>query len=127
MQVWTTLFRGDLDIDGKIYDSIVTAFNEHFDDINDVAKQYNKDDHIYGTHTRLLLVAAMMTGGDILELGAGEYSTKLLDDVLEDENNDKRMMVTAESDKDWLSKFNHLSSSFHQLLLVHSSDNTENM
>ena len=63
-----------------------------------------------------------MTGGDILELGAGDYSTKLLDDVLEDEKNDNRMMVTAESNQEWLSKFNHLSSSFHQLLLVHSSN-----
>merc|ERR1719483_90717 len=123
LQVWTTIFRGDLDINGKIYDSIVKAFSEHFDDINDVARLYNKEGNVYGTHTRLLLVAAMMTSGDILELGAGDYSTTLLDDVLEEEKDGKRMMVTAESDKEWLNKFNHLSSSFHRLVLVSSSQN----
>ena len=117
--IWTTLIRGDLDEDGEVFDSVVKTFKNRYDDINAGYRHYNKDNLDYGTHARLMLVAAMMTHGDILELGTGEHSTKLLHAILEDDNKiEKRMLVSAESDPAWLNRFRNLSSPFHQLLLV---------
>ena len=74
-----------------------------------------------------MLVATMMTHGDILELGTGDHSTKLLHDILEDDNkNKKRMLVSAESNPEWLDKFRDLSSPFHQMLLVQPCDDNDN-
>jgi len=118
-QIWTTLIRGDLDKDGKVFDSVVKAFKDNFDDANAGYRFYNNENAAYGTHARLLLVAAMMTHGDILELGMGDHSTQLLHDILEEDNkSEKRMLVSAESDLEWLERFKIFSSSFHQILYV---------
>ena len=117
--VWTTLIRGDLDQDATVFNSIVKEFNDKFDDLNAGYRHINKDNVDYGTHARLLLIAAMMTHGDILELGTGDHSTQLLHDILEDDNkNEKRMLLSAESDSLWLEKFKHLYAPFHHLILV---------
>ena len=119
-EIWTTLLRGDMDIDGKIFNSVREAFKDNYDDLNAGYRHYNNKNHAYGTHARLLLLAALMTHGDILELGTGDQSTELLHDIVEDDNKrgDARLLVSAESDSHWLDTFTHLSSSFHQLLLV---------
>ena len=122
-EIWTTLIRGDLDEDDNVFNSIVKAFKENFDDINAGYRHYNKKNLDFGTHARVLLVAAMMTHGDILELGTGDHSTKLLHDILEDDNKkEKRLLVSADSNSLWLARFSDLSSPFHQLLLVQPCD-----
>ena len=120
MEVWTTLIRGDMDKEGEVFNSVAEAFKDNFDDLNAAYRHYNKKNLVYGTHVRLLLLATMMTRGDILELGTGDQSTELLHDIVEDDNKrgDARLLVSAESDSHWLDTFTHLSSSFHQLLLV---------
>jgi len=119
--IWTTLIRGDLDKDGKVFDSIVKSFKDDFDDVNAGYRFYNNENAAYGTHARLLLVAAMMTHGDILELGMGDHSTQLLHDILEEDNkSEKRMLVSAESDLEWLESYKSLVSPFHQILHVES-------
>ena len=118
-QIWTTLIRGDLDQDGEVFGSIIKAFEHNFDDINSGYRHYNRQNVDYGTHARLLLLSALMTHGDILELGTGDHSTQLLHDILEEDNKtEKRLLVSADSDPLWLEKYSYLSSPFHQLLLV---------
>ena len=68
-EIWTTLIRGDLDEDDNVFNSIVKAFKENFDDINAGYRHYNKKNLDFGTHARVLLVAAMMTHGTYLSLG----------------------------------------------------------
>ena len=119
MEVWTTLIRGDMDKEGEVFNSVAEAFKENFDDLNAAYRHYNKNNLVYGTHVRLLLLATMMTRGDILELGTGDYSTELLHDIIEEDNKkERRLLVSADSDPVWLNRFTHLSSPFHQLLLV---------
>jgi len=117
--VWTTIISGDLDKNDKVFESIVEAFKANFEDADAGYRYHNNDNAAYGTHARLLLVAVMMTQGDILELGMGEHSTKLIHDIItEDNKTENRMLVSAESDSDWLGSLNELYSPFHQILYV---------
>ena len=121
--MWTTLISGDLDQDDAVFNSIVEAFNNNLDEANAGYKNYNEENAAYGTHARLLLVAAMMTHGDILELGMGDYSTQMMHDIIEDDNKiEKRMLVSAESHQQWMKRFTKLSSSFHHIMYVHKCE-----
>ena len=61
--------------------------------------------------------AAMMTFGDILELGTDELSTKLLHDILDqDDDTSKTLLVSAESQLENLEKHKDAESQSHQLL-----------
>ena len=120
--IGTTLISGDLDKDGKVFDSIVKAFKDNFDDVNAGYRYYNRENLATGTHARLLLVCAMMTHGDILELGIGDHSTRLLHDILEEDNKtEKRMLVSAESVLEWLESYKDLLSPFHKIIHVELS------
>ena len=126
-EIWTTIIKGDLDSkQNGVFESIVKKFEIHMDDINAGYRHYNRNNAAYGTHARLLLVATLMTRGNILELGAGDHSTKLFHEILEDDNlSGERLLVSAESDAAWLERFRNLSTSFHQLLWVDSCKITE--
>ena len=117
--VWTSIIKGDLDEEEKVFESIVEAFKNNPEDADAGYRYHNSDNAAYGTHARLLLVSVMMTHGDILELGMGKHSTKLIHDILEEDNKaEKRMIVSAESDSTWLETFQDLSSPFHQIPYV---------
>ena len=117
--VWTTIISGDLDKDDEVFESIVEAFEANFEEADAGYRYLNNNNAAYGTHARLLLVAVMMTHGDILELGMGEHSTKLIHDILTEDNKaEKRMLVSAESNSEWLGSFKELNSPFHQVLYV---------
>ena len=77
-KILTTIIQGDLDKNGNVFESIIAKFQEHADDINAGYHHYNEDNLYEGTHIKLVLAAAMVTCGDILELGTDELSTKLL-------------------------------------------------
>ena len=66
-------------------------------------------DYGYATHLPLLLEYVLKTTGPVLELGAGNYSTPILHTLCEG----KRLLVTIESNPEWLAKFQHLRSSHH--------------
>jgi hypothetical protein len=70
---------------------------------------------VYATHQQALVAAVMATKGDVLELGAGHYSTPILHEICAVQ---KRRLVTLEHNKNWLDAFLHLSSDSHQLLYV---------
>jgi hypothetical protein len=73
----------------------------------------------YGTHQRLLLKAALMTSGPILELGVGEYSTPLLHEIALAQN---RALTSVDSDLNWIQKFGRFENNQHHLLHVPNWD-----
>jgi len=117
MPVWTTLIQGDHDHSEGLFKAVVEALKNYRNEIQSVYNIYNPDKKGYGTHVKLLLVSALMTRGDILEMGSGYFSTQLLHDIVQEEAG-SRMLVTAESSNDWLQKHAGLQSDFHQLLHV---------
>lgn len=129
-QIWTSVIQGDLDTDGETFNSVVTAFQTIFKDVNGAYRHYNKENKDYGTHLRLTLTAALLTQGDILELGTGHFSTQILHTVLEHQETEtenstankshghRRKIVSVESDPKWFAKYAHLANSFHQLVFL---------
>ena len=67
--ICTTVIKGDKD-DG-LWDDLVRVYKENFDDIDRCFNNYNHDNKDYCTHLRLLIPAALLSTGDILELGSG--------------------------------------------------------
>jgi len=119
-KIMTTIIQGDLDDGGKVFNSIKKKLKHQADEINAAYKHYNKDNIYAGTHIRLLFVAAMMTCGNILELGTDEHSAALFNDILERDtsNKNKRMVVSAESDQRKLQNYKIQHDVSHQLLRV---------
>ena len=68
----------------------------------------------YSTHQPSLMLAVANTVGPILELGAGHYSTPLLHAL----SSGRRRLITADSDSDWLHKFDHLVTPWHTFVIV---------
>lgn len=97
-QIWTTVIQGDLDTDGETFNSVVTAFRTMFKDVNGAYRHYNKENKDYGTHLRLTLTAALLTQGDILELGTGQFSTEILHRVLEEEREEREEVDRTQED-----------------------------
>lgn len=55
----------------------------------------------------------------MLELGAGWYSTPLLHEIAADQG---RMLITVESNCDWLNAFRPFAEDFHKLIAVETYD-----
>ncbi len=69
----------------------------------------------YGTHYVPLAVAVARTAGPVLELGMGDHSTPLLHLLCHD-----RLLVSADSNARWMSRYDAFRSATHQL---HAVDN----
>ena len=68
--ICTTVIQGDKD-DG-LWEEMVKAYTDSYEDIDSCFNNYNHDNKDYCTHLRLLIPAALLAKGDILELGSGE-------------------------------------------------------
>lgn len=69
----------------------------------------------YGTHFPALATVVAHTTGPILEMGCGDYSTPLLHALC---SPTQRLLVSAESNKAWLSVFMDLQRSWHTFVYV---------
>lgn len=67
----------------------------------------------YGTHQRVLVAACSQTTGPIIELGCGDWSTRLLHDFFPD-----RYIVSVETNMEWMTKYVHLRSPNHVFMLL---------
>ena len=65
----------------------------------------------FGTHMVPLVNAVMNTTGDVFEMGSGDYSTPLLHYIL---TNQKRNLLTADTDLKWLDLFTYLKNEYHE-------------
>ena len=101
--------------------SIKNSFKDRNDELNihwlRVIKNYLRFplDNAYGSHQLLLLAASILTadGGPVMELGCGDFSTTLLHQIIVLEQ--KRYLLSTDTDLQWLSKFEaNMSSSLHE-------------
>lgn len=72
----------------------------------------------FATHQPLLIWCAENTSGNILELGAGDSSTILLNSCIQNTN---KKLVTVDDSKDWLHKYNNLQSDSHKFIYINST------
>lgn len=112
---WTSVIQGDMDKTGAVFDKVVSAFSSG--EITPYWDQFNPTHSGWGSHVRLLTAAALSTTGDILELGTGFFSTPLLHQIVKEEGG-RRMIVSSDTDSNWLPLFRNLTTTFHQILLV---------
>ena len=73
----------------------------------------------YGSHAVPLTISALITNGDILELGIGKYSTVALNSVAKQQ---KKFLLSTESEIDWMNKFVHLNDTINHLILSSNSE-----
>lgn len=73
----------------------------------------------YGSHMTPLLRAVMLTGGDILELGGGVFSTHALHSLCRIQG---RQMMTIENDRHWYGWLAQYQTTFHQVIRVKNWD-----
>ncbi|MCG3133855.1 MAG: hypothetical protein HMLKMBBP_01120 [Planctomycetes bacterium] len=67
----------------------------------------------YHTHYPVLAAAlAAIPDGPVLELGAGDWSTMMLHLMCSAQ---RRLLVTCESDAEWLDRYRGLASPFHRM------------
>lgn len=110
---WTQVLQGDLDSTGEIFNrtvaSILAGKTEY------IYKKFNSEESPFGSHIKVLSAAAMSTSGDVLEMGTGYFSTPILHDIVSLQG---RMLVSTDSDLNWLSLFSNLSKPTHQIIGV---------
>ena len=75
----------------------------------------------YATHQPTLLEILKITSGNIIELGCGDGSTKLIRDYI-DNQNINRKLYSLESNKSWLDKYENLGNENHKLYYVDASN-----
>jgi len=112
---WTSVIQGDVDKTGEVFDKVVSKFSSG--EITPYWEKFNPTHSGWGSHVRLLTAAALATRGDILELGTGFFSTPLLHQIVKEEVGE-RMVISTDTDSNWLPLFRNLSAPFHQILLV---------
>jgi len=113
---WASFIQGDLDPTGEIFDSAVERFTsgsvDHYYD------KFNPTKSGWGSHIRILAAAALSTQGDILELGTGFFSTPLLNSIVRDSKVKNRILVSADTELNWLYQFKNLTAPYHQIIGV---------
>jgi len=72
----------------------------------------------WATHQPILIWALENSTGDVLELGAGENSTLLIEKIVE---NTQRKILTVEDDSSWLQKYLHMKSENHDFKAIDPS------
>jgi hypothetical protein len=65
----------------------------------------------YGSHQKLLFEVVRISTGPVLELGAGEFSTVQLHNMLKG-----RKLVTYDNNIEWLNKYMYLKDESHNLI-----------
>jgi hypothetical protein len=73
----------------------------------------------YATHQLVLIDILKRINKPMLELGAGDYSTPLIHDILKDK---KIRILTLDHDKDWLNKYEYLRNEFHDFKCISNTD-----
>lgn len=68
----------------------------------------------------LLYKALQITDGDVIEMGMGDGSTKLLHDYCQSK---KRNLFSFDSNEDWTKKYKPLETKSHTISVIHEWDN----
>jgi len=77
----------------------------------------------YGTHRPFLIELIKHTTGNIIEFGCGNSSTILIKDLIK---NTDRILISLESNLEWLNKFKGLEDNNHKFFYIDSGNNNDN-
>lgn len=75
-------------------------------------KYKDSDFSAWCTHQPILIQMIQLTTGNILELGMGDFSTPIINQLKGD-----RMAVSLETNAEWYSKFKHFDCNDHRIIL----------
>ena len=70
-----------------------------------------------GTHRPCLIELVKHTTGNILECGCGNSSTLLIKELIK---NTDRILISLESNLEWLNKFKHLEDNNHKFFYINA-------
>lgn len=87
--------------------------NKALDDFTNLMKELYSG---YATHQMVLRKILKRVRRPVLELGAGDYSTPLIHESF------KGRILTLDHDQEWLNKYEHLKSDFHDFKCVSNAD-----
>jgi len=76
----------------------------------------------HGTHQPVLHAAFFLTSGSVVEFGMGFYSTPMLHHLCAQKG---RRLTSLDTDKEWVSKFEHFKSETHRIHHVAGWDEVE--
>jgi hypothetical protein len=130
------------------FDSIISKYNITFsqdfirNDINDLEKLFRAHwfriikhyiplplESGLGSHKLALLAASILTAQHdkpVMEMGCGYYSTILLHRIIVNEQ--KRFLLSTDTDREWLLKFEtNMSSSLHQFRHINQTSEWDNV
>jgi len=113
---WASFIQGDLDTTGEIFDAAVELFTSG--SVEKYYKEFNPHNSGWGSHIRILAAAALSTQGDILECGTGFFSTPVLNNIVRESKVEKRILVSADTELNWLHQFKNLTAPYHQIIGV---------
>ena len=71
-----------------------------------------------------LINAVINTTGDVFEMGCGDYSTPILHYIL---TNQKRNLLSTDTDKKWLNLFIYLENEYHKFQYVDVYENDRDL
>lgn len=80
-----------------------------------LAGEYAKS--IYSTHQPCILWALDNSSGDLLELGVGDFSTRILH-----ENAKGKKIVSVDDDGKWIERFSDICNEFHEFVLLDQAE-----
>merc|ERR1719481_534146 len=96
------IIRGDLDEEPSAF--------------NTITRHLEKEETGHPS-SALLKLTTQHCKGDILEFGTSASNTELLHSLVR-ESKDGQMLVTADSDSDWIQTYPHMIDTFHQFVFV---------
>ncbi|CAF0983663.1 unnamed protein product [Brachionus calyciflorus] len=78
-------------------------------------------DYSYGSNSIPLVISALITNGNLVELGMGSFSTPLLHKISSDYN---RQLVSIDTNQDWINRFIiYNTTKNHRLYFYHDFNN----
>ena len=84
-----------MDTAGEYFDKAVSLYRSNIS--AEYYEKFNPEHSGWGSHIRILSAAALATSGDILEIGTGFFSTKVLHEIAERKASEILKDVTGRS------------------------------
>jgi len=122
INICTTVIKGETDAKDGLFEKLLSIYEDHFESLDSCYRHYNPKNLNYCSHLRLLIPASILSSGNIVELGSGDCSTPVLDDIMKDKHDNRKniKLITVESDEFWLKKVLAFKNEYHELYLINS-------
>merc|ERR1719367_1987060 len=89
INICTTVIKGETDAKDGLFEKLLSIYEDHFESLDNCYRHYNPKNLNYCSHLRLLIPASILSSGNIVELGSGDCSTPVLDDIMKDKHDNR--------------------------------------